>query len=74
MATNSSCEASQRRRRNEISSAIRYPSRVTVKDCPCSTASMISRDRVRRSRWLTVILAALRRPAPVTTETNPQTA
>jgi len=52
MATNSSLGTSRRRRRNGINSAILWPSRVTVKDCPCSTASMISRDLARKSRWL----------------------
>ena len=39
-----------RRRRSGTSSPICRPSRVTVNDWPCSTASMISFDRIRRSR------------------------
>ena len=52
IAVNSCRETNRRRRRSGISSPIRWPSRVTVKDSPCSTASMISRDLVRRSRWV----------------------
>jgi hypothetical protein len=42
---------SERSRVNR-SSPIGRPSWVTIKDCPRSKASMISRDLVRKSRWV----------------------